>query len=173
MRKRVYDFADQYQAQQLYFSRFIAWYQRQYNPDLLTLATEEQEKQSIDLVATTDGHSLTIEVKTEFAANKTGNLVFEVVSQARIGDNGVLGWGFKLEKTDVIAYLVPGPDKIYAFEPVELQAFVLENYSRLRNFTAKNKGYTTLGVLMPINLVAQVAHIIGDLGNILDGMGED
>ena len=127
------------------------------------MATRGEERRSIDLVATTGNVVTTVEVKTEFAAAKTGNIVFEVVSQARVGGNGVLGWGFKLEDTDLIAYIIPGPDEVYVFGTDSLQAFVLNNYSALRNFSAANDDYDTLGVLLPIKSVKDLCLASGRL----------
>jgi len=128
----------------------MCWFRDTYDPDTLRKAIRDEERRSIDLVASFGNVIKNIEVKTEFAAAKTGNIVFEVVSQARTGDNGVLGWGFKLEDTHLIAYVIPGPDEVYLFEPGQLQAYVLNNYAALRNFSAANDGYDTLGVLLPL-----------------------
>ncbi len=155
----MYDFKRQYQEQAKYFDRFVVWYEHKYMPDSLRVATREEERRSIDLVAITGTEIVTIEVKTEFAAATTGNIVFETVSQARIRKNGVLGWGFKLEDTDLIAYVIPGPDKVYIFETDAIQEFVLDNYPRLRNFKAENKDYLTLGVLLPLRWVEKVARV--------------
>ena len=127
-------------------------------------ATQAEERSGLDLVITDEvGQTTTIEVKTEFRAATTGNLVFEVISQAVPKQPGVIGWGFKLEHTDLIAYIVPGPDEVYVFSCPVLQRWVIDNYGKLRNFAASNRAYTTLGVLMPISKLSDLVRYQGSL----------
>lgn len=163
--KRVHDFREKYRQQQASFNWFIEWLHRnvEFDRGSLRIATREEEARSIDLSLRQHGKPLTIEVKTEFAASRTGNLCFEVISQARIRERGVIGWGFKLESTDWITYILPETGDLYIFDTVELQRWVVDNYQSLRNFSARNREYFTLGVLMPISRVKELCRLTGNL----------
>lgn len=163
--KRVHDFRKKYRQQRLWFNLFIEWLHRHNQVDHLRVATRDEEVRAIDLVTIIDGKSVTIEVKTEFAASRTGNLCFEVISQARVKDRGVIGWGFKLDSTDWITYILPETGDLYIFDTEKLQSWVIENYQSLRNFSARNPDYSTLGVLMPISRVEELCRLRGNLSD--------
>lgn len=165
--KRIHGFREKYNQQRRSFSQFIEWLHRQTDFEVanLRVATREEEARSIDLSLTMDGRPFTIEVKTEFAASSTGNLCFEVISQARVKERGVIGWGFKLESTDWITYILPSTGDLYIFDTDRLQKWIIANYQSLRNFSARNPDYFTLGVLMPITRVKELCRLTGNLSD--------
>ena len=166
-KKPVYDFKKQYKRQAEYFDRFIVWLEKLWLPDKIRMATREEESQGIDLTIALTGHEFRFEVKTEFRAERTKNLCFETVSYASPGNRGKVGWGLKMEETSNIIYIVPGPDDIYFFVPEILQQWVFDNYSTLRPFVAKNEGYVTLGVLMPISKIQHLCVCQGNLNTMI------
>ena len=174
LQKPVYDFNKQYKRQEEYFDRFIDWLDKVWEPDKIVRATREEERSGIDLKVWLSATEFTFEVKTEFLAEKTGNLCFETVSYARPGNRGLVGWGLKMEETSNIIYIVPGPDDIYFFVPKTLQEWVLDPavYSTLRPFAARNKDYVTLGVLMPLHRVRALCVAQGNL-NTMAVKGDD
>ncbi len=110
-----------------------------------------------------------IEVKTEFSAERTRNLVFETVSIAQPHSmQNVLGWGLKDWFTHVILYIVPGKDEVYGFDFEALQTWVLDPpvYRTLKGFAAQNLGYVTLGVLMPIEILLASQALDPMCGNL-------
>jgi len=156
-KKPVYDFREKYEQQENYFSNFIKCLSEFRYITNINKSSMNEERKSIDLYFLYRGKWVTMEVKTDFKAAETGNLAYEIISQAYIRKNGVIGWGFKLEATDYLAYLVPKETtEIYIFQTEKIQEWVIGNYYMLRNFSAKNRDYTTLGVLIPITKIENI-----------------
>ena len=172
--RQVYDFKKQLEKQKPYIERFIKWFDDYYRPESIRYANAEEEARSIDLVAELSvTKELTIEVKTDFAAAKSGNLAFEIISQARVGTESALGWGLKLGDTDLLVYIIPGqlrePDKLWMLRPRIFQEFILQDYHSFHNFAVQNDGYKTLGILVPIPTVRRVEKLVYFFGDLPGG----
>jgi len=166
--RQEYDFNEQFEKQKEYYVRFEEWFMRVWEPEAIEPATRGEERSGIDMRVVMSDTVFTFEVKTEFRAKATGNLCFETVSYASPGARGQVGWGLKMEDTSNIIYIVPGPEDIYFFTPQSLQEWVLSPsvYRTLRPFAAQNKGYVTLGVLMPIHRVVKLCVAQGNLNTM-------
>jgi len=161
---KVYDFRERNEAQEGYVEAF-----RQYlsgRSDLIRVyyPTKEQDLSGIDLIADIENSdSINFQVKTDFQVHKTDFLPYEVISQAYVQKTSVIGWGFNIEHFDYIAYINAQDGEVFICDIENLAAWVIDNFGALRTFVAKNKGYFTLGVLLPFSIVRKIAFSTGSL----------
>jgi hypothetical protein len=76
-----------------------------------------QEKDIDFLVENTDQQFTSIEVKTDFKAHETGNIVYEATTSGHIGC-------FEKTQADYIAYFVPKSKKIYMIHVKALRTYL-------------------------------------------------
>ncbi len=96
-----------------------------------------------------DGRQVTVEYKTDFIAHRTGNLVFETVSD---DVTGVPGWGLS-SKAEYLVYLVEKAGVVYLIRLPELREWVLARVSMFRRAAADNGTYRTLSLLVPFSML--------------------
>lgn len=122
-------------------------------------ATREQQRQGIDRLFThrETAKSYTIEYKTDWTAGRTGNAFVETVS---VDMEGIPGWAYS-SQADWLAYYVPGNATIYLIRFTHLRVQLPQ---WLRTCKAAppipNRGYHTLGILVPLTEFAQAASRI-------------
>jgi len=110
-----------------------------------------------------------MQVKTDFIGHQSGNMAYEIVSQAYAGEGDPkLGWGLKLYQIDYLAYILAQTGLITIYSAPKLQGEVLSSYKQYTTFAAQNKGYLTLGVLVPLRRFETEPGVILYMGNIMD-----
>lgn len=126
----------------------------------LRTATDDEQRQGIDRVITTPrGEIMRVEYKTDFRAGETGNAFVETVS---VDTADKMGWALTAQADYLIYYL---PERAIYVLPFRSLRWALPGWIRdypLR--TARNNGYETHGVLVPLDVLAALAVQRFDLG---------
>lgn len=91
------------------------------------------------------GRRFTIEIKTDEVAQHTDNIFVETVSNDTTGRKG---WAYTC-KADFLLYWVKGIDVVYVVQPRKLLTR-LDEWKKYRQAGAQNRGYRTLGRLVPM-----------------------
>lgn len=128
-------------------SFFAQWY-------TIEPVTMEQQRQGIDRVFTRkdNGHVFDIEYKTDWTASKTGNAFVETVS---VDTANKPGWAHS-SQADYLIYYVPGDDLVYVIAFANLRAR-LHCWQNLPLRTIPNRGYNTIGRLVPLREFERIA----------------
>lgn len=90
-----------------------------------------------------------VELKTEFKADKTGNLFVERYSNYKLKTSGG-PWKARQGKCDYYVFLVWDTKETFFFRPDQLIQFVKDNYTPADMRTVPNYGWTTAGIPVPI-----------------------
>jgi hypothetical protein len=101
------------------------------------------------------GVSFGVEYKTDSEAAVTGNAFIEVVSD---DTRGTPGWAKKSIAMELIYYIRP-EGKIYIFQMHHIKRALSKWIARYPQRPALNKGYNTIGVLVPLNVLCRLPHI--------------
>lgn len=149
-------FENSIDKQRKYSVIFEKWLDNLQGTDYLRRASHAEDLEGIDFVAhDSEGKCYYIQLKVDFKADKTGNLPFEVVSQAYLDRRSVIGCQFHMPTVNYIAYLLVPSLNVYLFDFRSFLTYIIQNYPKFRNFVTytntDNKGYWTLGGLIPIN----------------------
>lgn len=123
--------------------------------DISQLSLQEEREGRGDRLFRNPEGEWTVEYKTEPRAQDTGNIFIETVSS----DTGQkMGWVYKL-KADRIIFLPLGYGRAYIVKPRLLKQAVLDDWpSKYRVRAAKNRGYWSYGLLVPVKVIAELAH---------------
>lgn len=89
-----------------------------------------------------------IEVKTDFKADLTGNLVYELTTSGNVGC-------FEKTKADYIYYYLPNSQTLYVINAIKLRAFV-----KSKGYELVKMGDSAEGYLVPISDLLQSGVII-------------
>lgn len=116
-------------------------------------ATRDEQRQGIDRVITTPhGEVWKVEYKTDFKAVQTGNAFIETVS---VDSADKFGWALTAQ-ADYLIYYLPG-QTIYVL-PFKNLHWALPGWIRdYPQRKARNNGYDTHGVLVPLPVLAALA----------------
>ncbi|SMB96053.1 hypothetical protein SAMN00808754_1391 [Thermanaeromonas toyohensis ToBE] len=93
-----------------------------------------------------DGRKVPVEYKTDCIAHRTGNLVFEIISD---DVTGTPGWGLA-SKAEYLVYLLEGTEEVYVIRLPALRRWVLKRVSSFRTVEADNGVYRTVSLLVPL-----------------------
>lgn len=161
----MFDFEVQVKRQEEYYTCLMDWLKSQRDVQDLQQATEQEDRhKGIDLwIITAEGKRVSLQVKIDFWAHKTGNLIFEVISQA-YSDRAVLGWAFTT-RAECLVFLIASTGDVYLFRTSEYVRWAIDHYDGLPNFSAENKGYKTLGCKISLRDVSQICF---GKGNVYD-----
>jgi len=92
---------------------------------------------------------LSFEVKTDFVAGETGNIVFELFSNF---ESGKPGWGLT-SQADFLAIFILARKQFF-FIPMEtLRNFISSGLKALESFVSKNPEYQAFGLKVPLEKV--------------------
>lgn len=146
----MYDFKEQVEKQERIFEAFNFWLLNRSTVERVECATRAEDLAGVDLwIYNPD--KMSMQVKIDFIGHSTGNMAYEIVSQAYVGEGEAkLGWGLKLSGIDYLAYILAETGLITIYSAPDLQARVLTLYKTYRTFAASNPNYLTLGVLVPL-----------------------
>ena len=108
------------------------------------------QEQDIDfLVENLDRQFTPVEVKTDFKAHETGNLVYELTTGGNVGC-------FEKTKARYILYFVPRAKVVYMVDVIQLREYVHQHQERLNEI---QMGDSATGYLVPISEL-QEANVI-------------
>lgn len=91
------------------------------------------------------GPTLKVEIKTDWTASKTGNAFIETVS---VDTTGKKGWAYT-SQADVLLYYLPDDMLIYWIAFTTLRKH-LQRWSKYKTRKIPNRGYFTIGLLVPL-----------------------
>lgn len=171
---RIFTFADSFAMQKPYREKFAEWLRSRPKVKEVKEASLKDDLAGTDFfVIVDDDQTYTVQVtyaiqlKTDFKADKTGNLPVETISQAYSWRDSVIGAEFKMSHVDYIFFLLIPSGRILGYSFKQFLEYVIEHYRDFRNFTAKNYNggvqYITLGCLVPIRKVNHLAIFQGSL----------
>lgn len=100
-----------------------------------------------------DGHTSTVEIKTDLMAHKTGNFAYEEYSHKNPGC-------FARTKTDHILYFVKETDMVYVLNPVKFRKFIAEmkmdkEKAASLKVRPSGMGEGAFGYLVPITVLTE------------------
>lgn len=102
------------------------------------------------------GKVLTVEYKTDWVAEKTGQAFIELVS---VDKQNKPGWALS-SPAHVLVYYVPGPMLIYTVRMERIKEQVAVWEQRYPTGTCQNRTYTSRGLLVPLEEMARVSSRI-------------
>jgi hypothetical protein len=166
--ENIFSFKESFEKQKPYAELFEIWLSQRENVINVEKATQANERQGIDYIITNnDNQVFNIQLKTDFLADKTGNILFEVISQAYKDRASVIGAEFNMPNADYIFYLFLPSGDLLCFKFRVLLDYVIENYNTFQNRAIANDNYgikyKTLCLLIP---VSQIKHLITHKGNL-------
>ena len=97
-----------------------------------------------------EGNANKIEVKTDRLADKTGNMIYELVSDRRTYTQGC----FEKTQADYIFYYLVNTRILYIFNTLELRQWVTEN---AENLILANVGDFALGYIIPLSNLKNIS----------------
>ncbi len=125
-------------------------------------ATMAEQRRGIDRFFTNpkNGHVWSLDYKTDTRAAQTGNVFIETKT---FPDREQSGWAYTSE-AEWIFYYLPDAFAVYAVSFTYLRAKVLPLWAaRYPLRSAKNKTYTTYGLIVPVAIFARCASKTFDL----------
>lgn len=141
----IYHFASQHALGQKYESILDAWLSKKHK--IIDVSSDlKYQKAGIDrLIIRPDNSIISVEYKCDAAAQRTGNLFFETISNDR---KNVPGWGWA-SQADYWIFLIPH-EEILIFQPGQLRSLVWREKDCLQEKAVSNKNYKTLGYPIPL-----------------------
>jgi hypothetical protein len=111
-------------------------------------ATPDEQRHGIDrhYVDRRTKHSFTVEYKADNTAKVSGNAFVETVS---VDTAHKLGWAYT-SQAQYLFYLVLGDEILYIFTFAKLRRMLARWIVSYPQRTIRNKGYNTVGVLVPL-----------------------
>lgn len=128
-------------------NKVISYVSKRYNWGVQVAAMSD-ERNGIDYWCTTHtGSTVACEVKSDFAAARTGNVFVETISNVELSR---LGWGLTCQ-ADFIFYAVPGVC-LCAITPKHLKIMLVSKWLQCYKLRrARNAKYSSEGVLVPLS----------------------
>lgn len=96
-----------------------------------------------------------VEYKFDTLAHKTGNIYVETISVMKDSEPIKLGWAYT-SQADFIAYHIE-PNRFFVFQPKILEMYLEGWKANYRHVSVRNKGYSGMGVLVPIEEFSNIA----------------
>ena len=174
--KNVFNFKESFEKQKPYAELFETWLYQRENIVNVEKTKLDQEKQGIDYIITNkDNQTFNFQLKTDFRADKTGNILFEVISQAYKDRVSVIGAEFNMPSSDYIFYLLVPSGRLLCFKFRELLGYIIEHYDSFKNRAIDNDNngvkYKTLCLVIPLAKIDHLAKPENRL--LLDNIGID
>ena len=122
-----------------YFSRFF----------VISEAPIELQKLGVDRIFTNrqNGKVTSVEYKTDFKTDKTGNVFLETVS---MDINEKPGWAFT-SIAQVLMYYVPGLNTVFIADMLEIKSNIDRYISECGTLSVNNGWYKAAGVALPLD----------------------
>lgn len=114
-------------------------------------ANRAEQRRGIDFWMAICGEDVSVEVKTDMLAGRTGNAFIET----RVADK--LGWAQKC-RANVIFYWVPLDEDIIVLEPDLLRGHLEKWKTVYRTRVVQNTDYDAEGILVPLSALHRVAR---------------
>lgn len=155
----MYDFRTQLNAGKRIETALDKYFSKWY--EILPVDLSVEINQGIDRIFTSklDGSKKSVEYKADFKSHFTGNVYIELSVNS---DSGYTknGWATH-SKADIIVYsIVNGLEVVQLFI---LQPSVISNLletwkGQYRNVTCNNKGYHSIGILVPMSEIERISN---------------
>lgn len=142
--------------------RHEAFLDRYFSADFaITPANPTEERSGIDrhFKRRRDGRCLTIQYKADSTAARTGNAFIETISVDR--DN-IPGWAYTC-RADLLIYYIPPMGLAYVLEPAVIRDRVDAWQQTFKSKAIPNKGYNTIGVLVPLDEIERISKQVINL----------
>lgn len=116
-------------------------------------ATMAEEHLGIDRIA---DNRLKLEYKTDIIGHKTGNCFIEIVASTNPRRPG---WAHTTQ-SDIVLYFFPVSHQILLIDPLRLRTKLDQWETTYRRVSVSNRGYSTVGLLVPIPVVCSVCSLV-------------
>lgn len=118
----------------------------------IRVATQQEEARGIDRFFTkSSGEKFSVDYKTDSRAFTTKNAFIETISVDRPPPKLALGWAIK-SLADYIYYYVPPLNEVCIVKTAEIRLQLPKWLASYSIKAAPNKGYKTLGVVVPYDI---------------------
>lgn len=157
----TYDFGDQLdkgkKAERKLDEHFSEWFD-------IRPATPGEDRRGIDRWFTDrkTGRVFPVQYKTDWRATRSGNAFIETVS---VDTANIPGWAYTC-KAEWLAYYCPGTngEQAYWVSPETIRRELARWVNRYPARTIPNKGYNTVGVLVPLAEMERIADQVVNIG---------
>jgi hypothetical protein len=118
--------------------------------------SREDQRKGIDRYFTNrkNNKTFSVEYKTDYRAAETGNAFIETVS---VDSAGKVGWAEK-SQAKYLVYYIPQLNTIYCLELSAIREQLTRWTETYPTRTARNDGYSTHGVLVPLDELRTAAN---------------
>jgi len=142
----MYEFDKQLEDGENHEEELDNYYSKWYQISKISLTAQ---KAGIDRVWTNnkDGFRYSVEYKSDTTAARTGNAFIETVS---VDTSNKPGWAYS-SCSQILIYYIPPLKIAYRFKTLEIKYFVNEWKKKYRLQPILNKGYKTIGILVPLS----------------------
>lgn len=114
----------------------------------------DEQRVGIDRFFKREGRVWPIEYKADWAASKTGNAFVETIS---VDTANTPGWAYT-SKAEWLLYFLPSDGVVYIVQMEKLRKNLDKWAKMCKERAIPNQGYSTRGLLVPLDLFEQVAH---------------
>lgn len=108
--------------------------------------------QDIDFLVICNKGNVSVEVKTDLVAERTGNIFFETESVVENGTKGCL----LVSKAEILVYYIPASHTAYFIDLPKFQKWFRDNSYKFPPKTVQNFSHTTKGRLISIEKLEQM-----------------
>lgn len=150
----IYDFQEQLRKGKE-AERFLDEYFTKQDFYIEHIRLSDELKLGIDRVFYRHGMRWTVEYKTDFLADKTGNAFIETKSV----DDEKLGWLYT-SLSQIIFYYVPGLKKIYSLDVVILRKESNNFQEKYPKRSSQNATYRSEGILVPLTELEKCGKVL-------------
>ena len=122
-------------------------------------ANRSEERRGIDRhFVSRDGKHYSIQYKADKTAARTGNAFVEIIS---VDTKNIPGWAYTCE-ADFIFYYIDDIGPIYILRPKDIKKKLKRWERKYQTRAIPNKGYNTIGLLVPLDEFERLAVQIKD-----------
>lgn len=127
----------------------------------ITRANGDQERKGIDrfYVTYASGRHWSIQYKTDFMSQRTGNMFVETVS---VDTTDTPGWAYTCTAKALI-WLRYYEGEMLVIQPEALRHYLPEWKQKYRIVPVQNEDYRTIGVLVPLGVIRHISRWTGML----------
>lgn len=157
--QKTYDFHEQLEKGETFEKELECFFVSKYDITVEQVSLNKQ-RLGVDRIFTfPNGRKYSIEIKTDFLAQKSHNVFVETLSNSKTGKKG---WAYTTT-ADFLIYFVPGFKKAAVVRPIVLREKLKEWSIIYKTRYCKNKDYYSAGLLVPWSQFTELSEKILDI----------